>query len=187
MGKNKISQMMNGPYDVTGERGDRVRALAKNYIDASSKTTIFTSGIELYVTAAIVGVLTEQRKEPMKSVPGKDFAIFGEQFKNHYDDVKLAFQLVMLSHDKDRTTARERVNNAFKYVISENDEIYQHNIDIFESYILGGIDYLYDHFIDGQNINFDDFVNSAKALLNKDSEKTEEETEEIIDLSGPIF
>lgn len=185
MAKNKVRQLMNGPYDVTGERGDRVRALVKGFIDGPSKTTVFASGIELYVTAAIVGILYEQRKEPMKSSQDQDFAIFADQFKNHYDDVKLAFQLVILNHDKDRTTSRERVNNAFKYVINEEDEIYKKNIDIFESYVLGGIDYLYDYFMNNNNANFDDFVNSAKAMLKTD--EAEPEVIDDIDLSGPVF
>ena len=187
MAVNKIKSLMNGPYDIPGYYGEYARDLAKRPIDNPSKSTVFASGIELFIAAAIVGVLYDVRKKPVRlKEGGEEFSIFSDQFRTHYDDVKFAYQLVMLNADKERLSPRERINNAFKYVTDENDPRYQKNAEVFEEYVLGGIETLHDIFINTQNSRYDDYLHSLKEFLNRNNYPNDDESLGDIDFSDPF-
>lgn len=166
--------LFRGPYE------EMARALT-SVIDPSSGTKIFNSGIELYMTAAVVGAAFDLKAEP--ATGEKTFRILANQFTNHGNELSFIFKLVMLNANKTTNENIDRINNAFKY--NPDDDEYQTNAKIFEKYMLGGLKELYDSFILSSNKRYEDYLTSLNKFTDKFKKSDVEEDD--IDFGGDIF
>ena len=106
--------------------------------------------------------------------------IMAEQFINHSDDLKLAFKFVILTSNTDNVDSVTRLNKAFRN--PETDD----NYTLFEQYMLGGIDELYENLIIDSNNRFEDYFTSVNELLDK-IKKSDSGDEIIDDISTDDF
>lgn len=156
MAKEKNTQLFMDDYLFTGSHEEKVRKLVSE-IDNSSGAKIFSSAIELYMAAAVVGCYYNKRS--VKEKGDKTFRIMQSQFSNHYYNLMFIYRLVMLNEENIGLDSIDKINNAFRY--HENPE----NVQKFEEYMLGGIDILYDKLFISTNSSYDDFLSSVNALI----------------------
>lgn len=151
-------------YIFRGSQNEKAIALT-SLIDKESNTPIFSSLVELFICASIVGCYFNRRSKPEKGDVGKK--IFATQFTTHSQQLNLAFRLVLLVGGKEQADSIERLNRTFR-----NPET-QDNYELFESFMLGGIDELYDTFILDSNNRYEDYLTSLSKFLNEFAEKQE--------------
>jgi hypothetical protein len=142
-----------------GEQSIKVSKLVDN-----ENSKIFSTYIELFITAALVGCINGREVSPCKNSNDKK-SIFSDQFQSHSKEVELIYRIVMLLGKKEDFSEQKRFDNAFKNY--NNKECY----DLFERYVCGGIDILYEAFYEnGRPRNIDnltslnDFINSYKEI-----------------------
>lgn len=168
MAKEKNKQLFMEDYLFVGSHEEKARKLVSE-IDNSSGAKIFSSAVELYMTAAIIGSYYGRRSSRERG--DKTLRIMQNQFSNHYYDLIFIYKLVMLSDSSLSLDSRDKINNAFRY--HENLE----NVKKFEEYMLGGVDVLYEKLFGSNNSTYDDFLASLNALLSefKDSKNDDED------------
>ncbi|MDD6560144.1 hypothetical protein MOZ60_01980 [Stecheria sp. CLA-KB-P133] len=171
-------------YEFTGPYEEKARKLT-SIIDSASGAALFHSGIELFMTSAIVGALSNTRKPRIRG--NTSYKIFSDQFKTHYDDCMFIFKLVMLTSKDPSAQPIDLINNAFKY--SPESPEYSENARIFEEYMLGGLTVIYDKLMVSSNKRYDDYLVSLNDLINKytsDSSDSKADGSDI-DFDTPIF
>lgn len=178
----KVKRIFSDDYLFRGKYVAMVNDLTTE-IDPHSGATIFNSAVELYLTAAIVGAHYQLTANPDNT--GDSKRIMASQFSNHYNDLKFAYQLVMLNADRDELSAVDRVNNAFRY--SEADPEYPKNVATFERYMLGGLVFLHNCFIKSTNTHYEDYrISMDELIADMSGKKSENNDDEDIDF-GPVF
>lgn len=156
MAKAKQKKLFMDDYLFVGSHEEKARKLTSE-IDNSSGAKIFTSAVELYKTAAIIGCYYDRRAPREKG--DKTYRIMQSQFSNHYYQLVYIYKLVMLSEKNISLEPIDKINNAFRYY--DDPE----NIKKFEEYMLGGIEILYDKLFVSTNSSYDDFLSSVNALM----------------------
>lgn len=175
MAKDKSKGLFLEDYLFTGSHEEKARKLIGE-IDNASGAKIFSSAVELYMAAAIVG--TYYKKKSSREKGDKTLRIMQNQFTNHYEKLMFIYKLIMLSDPDLKLQSIDKINNAFRY--RENEQ----NIKVFEEYMLGGVDILYDKLFVSTNTSYDDFLASLNQLLNDFKNKSE--NDEDIDFSEEI-
>lgn len=134
-----------------------------------NEAKVFKRYIDVYMTGAIVGILKNRRSEETKS---EDRArIYSEQFNSEYVKCNEIFRTVILADESKNWSNEERIDICFRYrdtfddyavpVIKEDEiKIMKEASDLFNSYVLGGIEILYDIF-NSTSIEEDDMVDYA--------------------------
>jgi len=158
MKKDNNKRLFMEDYLFTGSHEEKVRKLVSE-IDNSSGAKMFSSAVELYMTAAVVGCYYNRRSPKEKGE--KTYRIMQSQFSNHYYKLMFVYRLVMLNNGDLSLEPIDKINNAFRY--HEKPE----NIKMFEEYMLGGIDVLYDKLFISTNSSYDDFLSSLNALISE--------------------
>lgn len=158
-------------YVFKGSHCDKVLALTSK-IDADSNSYIFSSSVELFIFAALVGCYFNRRCKPERS-SGKETKIMVSQFIEHKNDINLAFRFVLLTGNRENSDSVERLNKTFRN--PETDE----NYSLFEEYMLGGIDEIYEHLILSSNTHYEDYLTSLNKFLNEIRGTDKEEVGEV--------
>ena len=96
---------------------------------------------ELYVTACVVGLRTG-RKASVDNSDGSKRTIQAGNLSTQRDKLDALMKLVLLLDESDKLSAEERVNRAFRGPKSEEE--FNHNVELFNSYARGGIEFLYE-------------------------------------------
>lgn len=146
-------------YVFRGSHCDKVLALTSK-IDADSNSYIFSSSVELFIFASLVGCYFNRRCKPERST-GKETKIMVSQFLEHKNDINLAFRFVLLTGGRDKTDVTERLNRTFRNPETED------NYALFEEYMLGGVDEIYEHLILSSNTHYEDYLTSLNKLLDE--------------------
>lgn len=146
-------------YVFYGSHADKVIKLT-NKIDNKSGVQIFNSSIELFIMAALIGCIRgSQAKKERGSTTTK---IFPTQFSNRYNIIMDVYKLVLLVGDYATLSEEERINRAFRHWNCKE------NFEYFESFLLGGIDEIYEvFFLNRQNVRYEDYLNSLLEFLSE--------------------
>lgn len=104
---------------------------------------IFKRNLDVYLLAPIVG-MAYRRCAAVDG--GEDFTrIHAEQLIGESANLEMNYRTILLLHDKDKLDAETRITRAFRY--DEDSEKRKEGDDIFESYVRGGIEVLYEKLI----------------------------------------
>lgn len=142
--------LFSSDFLITGHHATKVKELT-SVIDSKSSTKIFKSGIELYLIAAIIGVLCNKKVDKDKGTDS--FRIFADAFNTHYNDVMNVYKLVLLCADSETNSPENRITRAYR--LYKRDE----NVNLFHSYVYGGIEELHSVFFSGANVRYEDYKN----------------------------
>lgn len=104
---------------------------------------LFNRVIDLYITAPLIGLIYDRKGVVDRSATGSATIQYKQISDNEYE-LLYVFQLVMLLADKDKLTDSERLDRAFRDEADENKT--KQNMELFDSYALGGIEVLYELF-----------------------------------------
>ena len=128
---------------IKGIHADYMKRLAAN-IDGIIQKGIFARNLDVYMLAPIIGVIYSRRattdNESRDITPT---SIHTEQILAVIDQLEYNYRLVMLLHDKKTLPIEERMNRAFRY--DRNEEMRAPGDQIFEEYVLGGIEVLFEN------------------------------------------
>lgn len=162
-------------YEFCGIQGEYMRALISQSDDKGP--ALFASGIELFMCAAVVGVLFDKKEKPCSKNNGKTFTIMADQFTTRWDTLHFLLQLVILNADSEIPNDVDRVNRSFRNV--ETDE----NYALFEEYMLGGLTYLYNYFYSGRatTTSVEERLDIIKRLMDSAKPVKEEDEEDFVE------
>ena len=135
--------MFDKEYSFKGSHAEKVNKLTAKFDD---KNQLFKRNLDVYMMALVVGFLY-QRKADANTGDGnqKPTKIFPQQLIENSDDLVFAYRLIMLLDKKNAASIDERVDKAFRQFNSpqaEKDE------KLFDQYVLGGVDILYEKLIE---------------------------------------
>ena len=100
---------------------------------------VFERMIDVYMTAAIVGVNYGLKREDENTTPDT-VKIFADAVNREQDNLEAIFRIVMLVDNTTGLNPDEKINRAFK-----NPDTPE-NLKLFNSYVRGGIEWLYEQF-----------------------------------------
>ena len=152
------------------EKDCTINGIHATYIKYLVNTAkVFDRYIDVYMTAAAVGCLYGKRSEENSS---SDRArIYADAFSTEREKCMELFRTVILADASKPWNAEERTNICFRYrdekvenavpsITDEEVTIMKEALDLFHSYVLGGIEMLYDSF-NSPTINMDEAIDYA--------------------------
>ena len=163
--------MFENDYTINGKHATYLKFLAaKNSgakdADEAAPTAarIFERYIDVYMNAAIWGLLYE-RTAPKDSGSDDRARIYADAYATERENCVFIYRMVMLL---DKTTTLEpnvRVDRAFRYDVQEDKkEEFAKNMELFHSYVRGGIEEMYEQFTEGCSTR-EDYLNKAFEVL----------------------
>ena len=147
--------MFDKEVRITGKHAHYMVLLANNFAGTNAK--LFNRNVDVYVQAPIVGFLYKKKSvkdNEMKDPNGKvyDAHILKDQMLNAKDNLTFNMQLILLLDSNYDQNEESRIDRAFRNFGKDEKDF-----ELFESYLLGGIEVLYEHLIANAS-NADDFV-----------------------------
>ncbi|HAA81074.1 MAG: hypothetical protein JG775_2595 [Defluviitaleaceae bacterium] len=143
--------MFEREYAFKGKHATYVKKLSE---------VLFPRYIDVYIIAPIVG-LYYNRTASIDETEDDTAKIFAEQLVAERKHLEFAYKLVILCYKNDNFN--EDFEKRIERVFSTDEEVIKENMKIFNEYVLGGIEVLYEKIIeenDGDYIgNFVEFVN----------------------------
>lgn len=153
--------MFDKEIRITGKHADFMIKLTNNFNKVGTK--LFNRNIDVYVQAPIVGFFYQRKSKKdltTKDDTGKlrDTHILKDQILAVRDNLIFNMQLILLLDTKYECNETERINKAFRY-LGKNKE----DIEMFESYVLGGIEILYEKLIQNAS-KTDDYIDNLTSF-----------------------
>lgn len=163
--------MFENDYNITGKHATYLKFLAaKNAgakdADESGPTAakIFERYIDVYMNAAIWGLLYD--RTAAKDTTSDDRArIYADAYAKERENCVFLYRLVMLLDKQTDLDPSVRVDRAFRYdVQADKKDDFSKNMDLFHSYVRGGIEVMYEQFTDGCSTR-DDYMDKVYEVL----------------------
>lgn len=164
---------------IKGRHADYMKRLVA-VIDAINSVRLFERNLDVYILAPIVG-LAFGRTSQIDNDNKDETSIHTEQLQGEIDVLTYNYRLVMLSAQKDSLSIEERTDRAFRF--DKNEEKRKEGDELFQSYVLGGIDVLYEKILADTN-ELDDYLYNLFEFFNEYNERYNSliSSTEIIDL-----
>jgi len=138
--------MFENDYTLVGKHATYVKYLASEV--KINGSTLFERYIDVYMNAAVFGLLYNRTAQRDSS---NDRArIYADAFATCRNDCTFLYRLVMLLEQTTSVSPDERIDRAFRHDADDKakDKL-EANMSLFHSYILGGIEVLYEKYTDG--------------------------------------
>ncbi|MDB2116845.1 hypothetical protein [Clostridium paraputrificum] len=162
--------MFSKQYYFYGKHAEYVNKLTAKHTDGKNSDQyiyIFNRNIDVFLLASIIGITYNRKAEVDKSKnEGGQVAntsIFADMMVSKSDLITYNYQTVMMLHNRTVDSKDVRLDRAFRYYNKE-EEFKKQCYDIFNSYILGGVEVLYEKIIsngktlDDYAVNLYDFL-----------------------------
>lgn len=147
MAKNSIDKTTYEYFKVdemffVGKHRDYVDKLwTQNKIQES----YFKRLVDLYAIAAIVGLKTNRKSAEVYDESDIKRTVQMKQLSENYSILSTVMRMVLIMDDSRGLSFEERLESAF--LIPEDINIYRSNMELFNSYARGGIEYLYEQLV----------------------------------------
>lgn len=139
------------------------------YVKELKDKGIFGRYIDIYKAASIVGFLYNKKEEEDKvknsSVILDEAKIFTEQVVKETKYLKINFQITILLDKEYEKDDDKRMEKAFRNLADDEKDV-----ELFESYIRGGIEILYEKCV-ATSIQKDDFMENIVGFLEEIKDK----------------
>lgn len=160
--------MFESQIRITGRHAQYLVELTSIF-DEKSNAKVFETYMDVYVTAAIVGILHHRRADKDNS---GDFEmhknIFAEQVLRIKDELDFIMQIMLLIDKEYEPDEEKRIDKAFRFFGQDVNDLKR-----FETYIYGGIDILHERLVEGGGdvmeyiIRMQEFVEDIDAQFNE--------------------
>lgn len=122
----------------------------KDYVDklwtqGKVQESYFRRLVDLYAIAAIVGLKIKRRSPEERDESGVKRTVQMKQLNENYQTLIPIMRLILIMDDSRDMTFEEKLESAF--AIPEDGETYKANMELFNSYSRGGIEYLYEKLV----------------------------------------
>lgn len=155
--------MFENDYTITGIHATHIKYLV-------NEAKVFTRYIDVYMTAAIIGYLHGRLEK--KDTSSQDRArIYADAFATERLNCDFIYRLILLLDETLDLSPQQRLDRAFRDNFQKESEHAQ-NMDLFNSYVFGGIKVLYEQFVDGTT-NRDDYINKIYDIIVKFKQEME--------------
>lgn len=107
--------------------------------------SFFRRLVDLYAIAAIVGLKVNRKSEEVKDDSDIKRTVQMKQLTENYQTLLPIMRLVLIMDESRNLSLEQRLESAF--VIPEDEDTYKANMELFNSYARGGVEYLYEQLI----------------------------------------
>ena len=175
--------MFDKEYSFRGKHAQKVIALTSNLDDSvKGGIKLFDRNLDVYIDAPLVGFLYGQKSELDNTKdPDKNEVItakvFGDILMKYKLELEFNFRLIMLLDSNYESNKQARINKAFRKMGEQVSDI-----ELYESYVRGGVDILYSKLIEGAS-NTHDYINNLNEFIEEFHERfnTNINLEDILD------
>lgn len=132
--------MFDKEFEFKGKHATYVRFL-------KDEIGLFKTFREAYTICAIVGFINSTREKPDTTNKLQSASVLPGEMVQKRAELTLIYRLIMLLDNNEAFTIDDYKNRAFKDDADEdNKEKFKNNMDLFNSYALGGLEIIYDKF-----------------------------------------
>ena len=163
-------------YAFKGAHADKVKLLADSKFDKTHK--LFDRYMDVYLLAPIVGFLKGRRADVDKSTP-TNANILAAIMIQYRSELLFTYRLIMLLDKEYEPDQTERINKAFRYYGDEEKS--KKDMERFEEYVRGGVDYLYEKLYSDATLP-EDYINNLYDFVEDFHDKYGDLTKEILEL-----
>ncbi len=122
----------------------------RDYVDklwtqGKIQESYFRRLVDLYAIAAIVGLKAKRRSPEDKDESDVKRTVQMKQLNENYQTLLPIMRMILIMDDSRKMTFEEKLESAF--LIPEDEDTYKANMELFNSYARGGIEYLYEHLV----------------------------------------
>lgn len=107
--------------------------------------SFFRRLVDLYAIAAIVGLKVNRKSEEVKDDSDIKRTVQMKQLTENYQTLLPIMRLVLIMDNSRNLSLEQRLESAF--IIPEDEDTYKANMELFNSYARGGVEYLYEKLI----------------------------------------
>lgn len=101
--------------------------------------------VDLYAVAAIIGLKTNRKSEEVRDESDIKRTVQLKQLSDNCQTLLPIMRMVLIMDESRGLNFEERLESAF--VIPDNEELYKQNMELFNSYARGGVEYLYEQLV----------------------------------------
>ena len=149
--------MFENDYTIYGKHAKFLKFLAKKNArddgpETSGSAKIFERYIDVYMNAVVFGLIYSRKaKRDTESDDRSNTAhILANVFIRERENCIFLYQMVMLLDTTENLSLEEKINRAFRIDSTlSNSEEFQKNMELFNDYVRGGIEVMYEKFTDG--------------------------------------
>ncbi|MBM7700985.1 hypothetical protein [Kurthia huakuii] len=154
------------------------------FLEELDNQSFFGRIIDIYMCAAVVGFRYNRRSKVDKSgiYKNQKKSIFAEQVLKESSNLTFIYRLIMLLHEQDILSLEERTKRAFKHDSSQElNELHAENMKIFDSYVFGGIEVLYEK-LAKEGITKEDYLaNAYQFIIEQNIQKEPQSADDLIE------
>ena len=148
--------MFDKDYNLKGKHATFTKFL-------KDTANVFDRYMDIYMIGAILGFLNG-RQEPEDNSNKDDAEIPVSVFIKEKMKCEFIYRMIMLEDETTRLTLEQRTDRAFRE--DTNEQAMIKNMDLFNAYVRGGIEYLYEKFAE-DSITQDDYLNKVYVFVNR--------------------
>ena len=157
--------MFDSNMDIVGKHATYLKFISKKAGELNKDAKIapiFNRYLDVYMAAAIIGAVKNIRAN--KDTTSSDSAkLLAEQVIKENKRLKLLYRMVLVTDTSSGMNEEERVDFVFRS--TKNEDIAK-GMAIFESYVRGGIEWLYETITDGATSE-DQYLENLYKLINE--------------------
>lgn len=168
--------MFDKEYSFRGSHAEKVNKLTAQF--DKNRNKLFNRNLDVYMVAPIIGFLYKRKADLDKGA--ETTKIFPEQLINERNNMLFTYRLILLLDKEHEPDFNERINKAFRYYGNEKalpDET------LYEQYVRGGVDVLYEKLLVTVNTE-DDYLKNLYDFVEEFDERYNQavSTDSILDL-----
>lgn len=157
--------MFNRDYVFKGKHAKYVKRLTDIY-NEEYKLKVFNTNIEVYLLASIVGVLYKNNTG-VDTTDSFNSKIFAQTMMSYSEEIKYNYRIVLLLDNKYEPDKDKRIDKAFRYMDTEKGK---KDYELYDGYVRGGVEVLYEHIIKNTN-NEEEYLDNLIEFINEFQEK----------------
>lgn len=147
MATNKIEKTVYEYFKVdemffVGKHRDYVDKL---WTHGKIQESFFKRLVDLYAIAAIVGLKANRRSPEERDDSDIKRTVQMKQLNENYSTLLPIMRMILIMDDSRGMTFEEKLESAF--IIPEDEITYKTNMELFNSYARGGVEYLYEQLV----------------------------------------
>lgn len=168
--------IFSGEYSFRGSHADKVIRLTAAFDKKNNQ--LFKRNLDVYLLAPIVGFLY-QRTADLDRSSDSNTKIFPQQISNEQSAMWQTYRLIMLLDKRNDPDFDNRVDKAFRNYSKLQPQ--DSDAQLYESYVRGGIDVLYEKLIETARSE-DDYLKNLYDFMEEFEDRYGQSTDDIIDL-----
>lgn len=154
--------MFDQDYHLKGKHATYAKYIAKHPQDNADVFKPFKRQIDVYMIGAIMGFLHGQ-PEPEDNTTKDYVSMLASVFIREKQKCEFIYRMIMLLDETTGLTLEQRADRAFRDDTDEQAMV--KNMYLFNSYVRGGIEYLYDKF--KECVTQNDYINKIHEIVNR--------------------